>query len=214
MIKDLRPDKAFIFRIIHRDNLAWILERGVHCRSAPRVNPAYVDIGNPELINKRNSRQLPMAPGGTLSDYVPFYFTPRSPMLLNIKTGHNGIRQRGNDEILILVSTLYKVRDHPLNFLFSDRHAYLQTAVFSSDLVGLSAIDWAILQNSDFKRDTDDLGKFERYQAEALIYQHMPIGALVGIACVNEAVAAQLRAQVAAAGADLKVAVTPGWYFS
>lgn len=110
MIKDLRPDKAFIFRIIHRDNLAWILERGVHCRSAPRVNPAYVDIGNPELINKRNSRQLPMAPGGTLSDYVPFYFTPRSPMLLNIKTGHNGIRQRGNDEILILVSTLYKVR--------------------------------------------------------------------------------------------------------
>ena len=157
MVKGLRPDKAFIFRIIHRDNLAWILEHGIHCRSAALVNPAYVDIGNQELISKRNSRPVPMVTGGTLSDYIPFYFTPRSPMLLNIKTGYNGIRQRGNEEILILVSTLYKVRDYPLDFLFSDRHAYLQTAVFSSDLAGLSVIDWTILRNSDFKRDNDDL---------------------------------------------------------
>lgn len=213
MMKDLRPDKAFIFRIVHRDNLAWILAHGIHCRSAVMVNPAYVDIGNPELINKRNSRLVPIAPGGTLSDYVPFYFTPRSPMLMNIKTGYNGIRQRSNEEIVILVSSLYKVRDSMLNFIFTDRHAYLQTAIFSSDLVGLSAIDWAILQNSDFKRDNDDLGKFERYQAEALIQQHMPTDALLGVACVNEAVAAQLREQIAAAGLALKVAVTPTWYF-
>lgn len=177
------------------------------------VNPAYVDIGNPELISKRNSRPIPIAPGGTLSDYVPFYFTPRSPMLLNIKTGYNGIRQRGNEEIVILVTSLYKVRDHPLNFIFTDRHAYLQTAVFSSDLAGLSAVDWTILQNSDFKRDNDDLGKFERYQAEALIHQHLPTRALLGIACVNENVAGQLRTQIASAGLGLKVAVTPGWYF-
>jgi hypothetical protein len=213
MMKDLRPDKAFVFRIIHRDNLAWILTHGIHCRSAAMVNPAYVDIGNPELISKRNGRAIPIPPGGTLSDYVPFYFTPRSPMLLNIKTGYNGIRQRGNEEIVILVSTLYKIRDHPLNFIFTDRHAYLQTAVFSSDMDGLSAIDWTILQNSDFKRDNDDLGKFERYQAEALIHQHLPTDALLGVACVNEDVAGQLRAQIAAAGLALKVAVTPGWYF-
>ena len=213
MMKDLRPDKAFIFRIIHRDNLAWILEHGIYCRSAEKVNPAYVDIGNPELISKRNSRPIAVAPGRTLSDYVPFYFTPRSPMLLNIKTGYNGVRQRRNDEIVILVSSLYKVRDHPIDFLFTDRHAYLQTAVFYSDLAGLSKIDWTILQNSDFKRDNDDLGKFERYQAEALIHLHMPTEALLGIACVNQTVAGQMRDQIARAGLALKVAVTPGWYF-
>ena len=213
MMKDLRPDKAFIFRIIHRDNLAWILEHGIYCRSAEKVNPAYVDIGNPELISKRNSRPIAVAPGRTLSDYVPFYFTPRSPMLLNIKTGYNGVRQRRNDEIVILVSSLYKVRDHPIDFLFTDRHAYLQTAVFYSDLAGLSKIDWTILQNSDFKRDNDDLGKFESYQAEALIHLHMPTEALLGIACVNETVAGQMRDHIARAGLALKVAVTPGWYF-
>ena len=71
-----------------------------------------------------------------------------------------------------------------------------------------------VLHRTDLIRGIEIETNGFAYQAEALIYQHMPIGALVGIACVNEAVAAQLRAQVAAAGADLKVAVTPGWYFS
>ncbi|TPG52567.1 type II toxin-antitoxin system toxin DNA ADP-ribosyl transferase DarT [Sphingomonas glacialis] len=212
MIKDLRPEKAFIFRIVHRENLAWTLQHGVHARSSGQVNPAYVDIGNPELIGKRNGRDIAVPPGGTLSDYVPFYFTPRSPMLLNIKTGRH-VRQRGNDEIVILVSSLPKIQESGLDFLFTDRHAYLQTAEFHSDLARLDRIDWDILQRSDFKRDNDDLGKFERYQAEALIFQHVPVSALLGIACVNDAVAAQLRQQIAAAGSELKVAATPGWFF-
>lgn len=176
------------------------------------MNPAYVDIGNPELIGKRNGRDISVPPGGTLSDYVPFYFTPRSPMLLNIKTGRH-VRQRGNDEIVILVSSLPRIQESGLDFLFTDRHAYLQTAEFHSDLARLDRIDWDILQRSDFKRDNDDLGKFERYQAEALIFQHVPVSALLGIACVNDAVAAQLRQQIAAAGSELKVAATPGWFF-
>lgn len=212
IIKDLRPEKAFIFRIVHRENLAWTLQHGVHARSSGQVNPNYVDIGNPELIGKRNGRDIDVPPGGTLSDYVPFYFTPRSPMLLNIKTGRH-VRQRGNDEIVILVSSLPRIQESGLDFLFTDRHAYLQTAEFYSDLARLDRIDWDILQRSDFKRDNDDLGKFERYQAEALIFKHVPVSALLGIACVNDAVAAQLRQQIAAAGSELKVAATPGWFF-
>jgi hypothetical protein len=212
IIKDLRPEKAFIFRIVHRENLAWTLQHGVHARSSGQVDPNYVDIGNPELIGKRNGRDIDVPPGGTLSDYVPFYFTPRSPMLLNIKTGRH-VRQRGNDEIVILVSSLPRIQEGGLDFLFTNRHAYLQTAEFYSDLARLDRIDWDILQRSDFKRDNDDLGKFERYQAEALIFKHVPVSGLLGIACVNDAVAAQLRQQIAAAGSELKVAATPGWFF-
>lgn len=174
MIRDLRPDKGFIFRIVHRDNLAWVLEHGVHCRSTPMADPAFVDIGSSDLISKRNGRVIPLPPGGTLSDYVPFYFTPRSPMLYNVTTGVN-VRQRPNEEIVILVSTLYKLRELGLRFLFTDRHAYVQTAQFHVDLARLDVIDWDILQRSDFKRDNDDLGKLERYQAEALVHRHVPI---------------------------------------
>ena len=213
MLTDLRPDKAYIFRIVHRGNLAWILQHGIHARSARLADPDYVDIGNPDLIGKRKGRSVPAPPGGTLSDYVPFYFTPRSPMLLNIKSGFHGVKQRSNEEIVILVSSLFKFRDSKLKFLFTDRHAYVQTAEFHSDLARLDVIDWRILRDSDFKRDNEDLGKFERYQAEALVFQHVPVAAFLGIACCNSGVAARLQAQVTAAGVGLKVAATPGWYF-
>ncbi|CAH0495994.1 DUF4433 domain-containing protein [Novosphingobium sp. CECT 9465] len=211
-MKDLRPEKAFIFRIVHRDNIDWILQHGVHCRSANQINPNYVDIGNPDLIDKRNTRAVPAAPHGTLSDYVPFYFTPRSPMLYNIKTGYN-VPRRPNEEIVILVSSLFDIADQRINFLFTDSHAYLQTAQFYDDLDRLDEVDWAILQASDFKRDNNDLGKFERYQAEALIHEHVPLAALRGIACCNEAEAQKLRRRIAAAGIELKVAAKPSWYF-
>jgi hypothetical protein len=210
---DLRRDKAHIFRIIHRDNFARILADGIHCLSGALAKSTYVDIGNPDLIGKRNGRPVPVPPGGTLGDYVPFYLTPRSPMLLNIKTGHNGVRQRSNEEIVILISSLYKIRELSIKFLFTDRHAYLQTAGFYSDLSRLDVINWDILRRGDFSRDNDDLGKFECYQAEALLFRHVPIAALLGIACCNEGVASGVRTQIEAAGVQLRVATRPGWYF-
>jgi len=44
---------------------------------------------NPDLIDKRSRRVVDVTPGGTLSDYVPFYFTPYSIMMLNVMTGYN-----------------------------------------------------------------------------------------------------------------------------
>jgi hypothetical protein len=38
-----------------------------------------------------------------LADYVPFYFTPFSPMMLNINTGRGAVPRRPNSEICILV---------------------------------------------------------------------------------------------------------------
>lgn len=87
-MSSLGPDKAFIFRITHIENVPWILQHGPHCRNASVCDPDYRDIGSPDLIAKRAQRQVPIPPGGTLSDYVPFYFTPHSPMLLNIKQGN------------------------------------------------------------------------------------------------------------------------------
>ena len=66
----------------------------MHCRNSTIRDPNFVPIGNADLIDKRHTRQVRCPPGGTLSDYVPFYFTPFTPMLLNIKTGFNGVRQR------------------------------------------------------------------------------------------------------------------------
>jgi len=213
MSKSLNPDKALIFRITHGDNVQWIIDNGLHCKSSEIVAPNFVSIGNPELIHKRQYRAVDVPPGGTLSDYIPFYFTPFSPMMYNINTGFAGITKRPNQEIVILVSSLHKVADQGGTFVFSDRHAYLQTARFFADVADLSQIDWPILQARDFRRDPDDMGKMERYQAEALVHRHMPVGWFKGILCYNQAVKKELDGLLQERDMNVKVVVAPRWYF-
>ena len=104
------------------------MANGMYCRNSAIRDPGFVAIGNTDLIDKRHYRQVPCHPHGTLSDYVPFYFTPFTPMFLNIKTGFNGVRQRPLDEIVIFVSSLTRLHTDGVPFLFTDRHAYLMTA--------------------------------------------------------------------------------------
>jgi ssDNA thymidine ADP-ribosyltransferase, DarT len=81
-------------------------------------------------------------------------------MLYNIKTGR-GVPKQPNEKIVIAVSSLHRLRKQNIPFVFTDRHAYLTAAQFSSDLARLDWIDWTILQKRDFQRDASD--KFERY---------------------------------------------------
>ena len=98
-------------------------------------------------------------------------------------------------------------------FVFSDRHAYLQTARFSSDLADLGRIDWPILRARDFARDPDDIGKMERYQAEALVYQRMHVNSLIGIVCYNDTVKEELRKLKEERDTKLNIISKPKWYF-
>ena len=213
MSNNLNAQKALIFRILHRSNVPWMLDHGVHCGSSLIRDPNYVSIGNAELIAKRTSRSIPVHPHGTLEDYVPFYFTPYSPMLLNIKTGYNGITRRANEDIVILVSSLHRLRELHCPFVFSDRHAFLNTARFSADIADLDRIDWKILQERDFKRDLNDLPKMDRYQAEALVFRRLPVEALLGAACYNGTAGAELEAEIKKRSLNLRVLVQPSWYF-
>lgn len=211
----LSPEKALIFRVTHIDNVPWILANGLHCRNSGVFDPHYCEIGNPDLIAKRARRVVPIPPGGTLSDYVPFYFTPYSPMLLNIKTGYGGLKQTPMPDIVITVSSLRILAEQNIPFVFTDRHAYLRTAddSYSNNLADLDRIDWKILQARDFRRDPNDPGKLERYQAEALVHRHVPIAALAGIGCHGPAQEARLGELVQNAGLSLKVIARPNWFF-
>jgi hypothetical protein len=182
------------------------------CRNASVQDPNYRTIGNPELIDKRQRRSVPIPPGGTLSDYIPFYFTPYTPMMLNIKTGR-GVTKVPNEDVVIFVSSLRRLRETGRSFLFTDRHAYLVNAEFYDDMDDLDKIDWAILQNRDFKRDQDDPGKLERYQAEALVHDHLPVESFLGIACYTEQVKNSLNLMVSDGGMQLQVVKQTGWYF-
>jgi hypothetical protein len=208
----LSPEKGLIFRITHVQNVPWILANGLHCSSSGQTDPNYVSIGNAEIISRRAIRVVPTAPGGVLGDYVPFYFTPRSPMLYNIKSGF-GVVQRPMSEIAILVSSLPELQKQGLPFVFTDRHAALATAEFHDSLERLDRIDWARLQASDFKRDPEDPGKFERYQAEALVYRHVPLGAILGVICCTAGEQTKIETLCATLNPRPNVLCRPHWYF-
>ena len=126
----LNPQKALIFRATHRDNLPWILEHGLHAQNGDLSDPNFQNIGNRELIARRTTRSVPIAPEGTLSDYIPFYFTPWSMMLYNIYTGHN-VTRVPNEEIVFLISSLRRIAELSIPFVFTDQHAFLRTTSFS-----------------------------------------------------------------------------------
>jgi len=211
--KDLTPEKALIFRITHRRNLPWVFDNGIHCRSSAQQDQGFVSIGNQELIEGRKERTVPMEPSGVLSDYIPFYFTPYSPMLLNIVTGRN-VPQRPKADIVILVSSLHKVSEASIRFLFTDRHAYLFNASFSNDLSQLAnMVPWKLLQARDFRKDPEDPAKSERYQAEALIHRHLPVDALLGVVTYNDRVKAEVHALAAERQLNLGIHSKPSWFF-
>jgi len=210
---DLNATKARIFRITHIDNLAWLLDHGLHCQNGEEKDPDFVGIGTQNLIDKRQHRPVPIDPGGILGDYVPFYFTPYSIMMLNIKTGYNGVVKRPNGEIIILVSSIHRLVELDVPFVFTTGHAYLAETEYFNSIDDLERVDWALLQSRNFKRDPDDPGKQARYQAEALVHRKMPVDALLGIACYNAEGKKVAEEQVGQRELALNVKVLPNWYF-
>lgn len=210
---NLNPEKALIWRITHRQNIPWILANGLHAGNGAVRSQNWMTIGNEDLINRRGHRTVPLPPQGVLNDYVPFYFTPFSPMMYNIYTGRGGVKKVSNTDIVILVSSMYRVAEIGLPFVFTDRHAYPVTTNYYNNLADLTAIDWALLQQRNFQRDPDDPEKVERYQAEALIHKHMPINALLGAVCYTQNVQQELQEQANGLGVKLDIHCIPGWYF-
>jgi ssDNA thymidine ADP-ribosyltransferase, DarT len=214
MTENLNPERALIFRVAHVANVPRILELGgLHCPNSPGQDPHYVHIGNAELIVKRSRRIVPIPPGGTLSDYVAFYFTPFSIMMYNIKTGYGGITRRENRDIAILVSSIHRLSELSLPFVFTNQHAYTADTEFFARVSDLDRIDWALLRSRDFKTDDADPGRQSRYQAEALIHQRVPLEALLGIGCYDETVRRDLETQVERCAVNMTVKTTPTWYF-
>ncbi|MEN9855068.1 MAG: hypothetical protein RLZZ157_194 [Pseudomonadota bacterium] len=210
MSHELTPEKARIWRIVHINNLASIFRNGFLSRNKSVLGGQYHEIGNQELIKKRTSRKVPIAPGGTLSDYVPFYFTPFSPMLYNIKTGYNGIAKQEMENIIIFASSLHKLTEMKVPFVFTDRHAYLLTAHFFRDVADIKKIDWLPLQQKNFKKDNPD--RFEKYQAETLVYEQVPFEALTGVVCYNDNARTKVEHAANQEGLKLNIIKRPNWF--
>lgn len=112
-----------IFRITHYSNLPHILENGLWTAQSDKANPNFEPIGDNSIISARKPISVPDPPGGDLSNFIPFYFGARSPMLYVIQKGFNGVTQRLPDDIVYLVVPLKCILENNLEYCFTDGNA-------------------------------------------------------------------------------------------
>lgn len=209
----LSPERALVFRLTHIDNVPWIIHNGLWCPNAGNLDPCFHRIGNPDLIEKRRSWEVTVPPFGTLSDYVPFYFTPKSVMQLNIVTGY-GVPKEDPTDLVFLVGSLRDLANSGCEVLYTSAHAILKGTEYRSDLDGLEeCIDWELLRRCDFSLDPNDRDKKSRYQAEALVHRHVELAQLRGIACRDQASKSRLEKELDSRGMDCRLEIREGWYF-
>jgi hypothetical protein len=132
-------------------------------------------------------------------------------MMMNIFSGR-GVVQRTRRDICILVSSLPKLLEMEHDFVFTDRHAYTDLANFYNNLEDLETIDWEKIQDRDFRRDPEDPERFERYQAEALVYRHVPVGALIGVVCYSDPVKSEVVDLANELDIQIDIRTLPRWY--
>lgn len=209
------PKPCRIYRILHIDNLAGIVEQGglwagneMAAKSIP-----YRQIGLQNLTQQRMGRAVPIDPGGNLNDYVPFYFCPRSVMLFNIHSGRVPTYTEGQAPIIYMVTTVETIAKDSHPFVFTDRHAKFAVASFSSDLSDLTLLDWPTIQSDDFAHRKDDPERKDRKAAEFLVYRFVPLQSILGIAAYSQKWKDECDRLLKAAEIQVKVKVHPGWFF-
>jgi hypothetical protein len=133
------PYDTPIFRITHMDNLSTLLRRGgLHSANhTPNDGLPYRTIHNPDIQNARHARPVPCGSGGTMHDYVPFYFGYLSPMLLMLKTDRVPGYNEGQGPIIYLQTTIQAVLDAGRRFVFSDGHGIAAYTNWFDDLARL-----------------------------------------------------------------------------
>lgn len=180
------PNKIWLYRITHISNLPFILQNGLYTRESTQFDPNYKSIGDTSLISYRKTLHAIDPPGGQLSEYIPFYLGPRSPMLYQIAKGYENIEKHPQENIVYLISSFDKVIENRLQYFFTDGHARSNTTTYYNTPGDFQYLDWDAIQSLYWKSDEADLRRKEKKQAEMLIKTHLPVNCIEYIGVFNQ----------------------------
>lgn len=180
-------NKIHIFRIIHFQNLEYILQNGIYYRSSEHFDPNYTNIGSSEIINHRDNVPVKCYPETMVNEYIPFYFGVRSPMLYKIKTG-NGVPQIPQEEIIYLVCSFKEITESQLQWCFTDGNAAKYITDFYNNTEDIDKLDWRSIHSTEWTDNNSD-GDHDRMRkkhSEFLIKDHVPIEFVKAIVVLTE----------------------------
>ena len=141
------PENIFLYRMVHWQNVEYILQNGLCCREHANADPNYINIGHRQLISDRHNHPIALPNAGNLGDYVPFYFAGHSPMLYLIKNGYQGVAKRPQEDIVYLVCNFETIENSGLEYVFTDRNAKISITNFYTDKQDFEKLHWEIINS-------------------------------------------------------------------
>ena len=204
-----------IYHITNINNLASILKSGglVAYNTLQQTKIHYTNIAHQNIQYRRAITKVPCSAGGTLHDYAPFYFAPRSPMLYTIHKGNVTGYAQGQNSVIHLVSTAQAVQSQGLAFAFTDGHGIISYTQFSDNLNNLGIVDWEIMKARYWSDTDDDNDRKRRRQAEFLVHQFCPWTLITEIGVINNTIRAEVIQILQISKQQTPVKVYPSWYF-
>ena len=207
-----------LYHITHIDNLSGILSDDGLCCDRLRESQAktVTSIAHQHIKDRRAKRPVRtlsgrvIAAGGTLSDYVPFYFAPRSPMLYTIHRGNVEGYVGGQRSVVHLVTSVDKATQLGQPWCFTEGHAEIAYSEYFDDLSRLDRIDWPLMRATMWGGDDE---RRRRRQAEFLVHQTFPVQALERIVVVNATMETNVRYHLQRTNCNLPVNIEPNWYY-
>lgn len=199
----------YVFRLTHIDNIKYIMSKGLVRASSPLRDENYVSIGDVQVIQVRKDRKYQ---GYQLSDFMPFYFGPRSPMLYVIQHGFNGVRKVNPEDIVYCVVRIEDIIKNDIDCVFTDGHALsaFTTYFHKSELANLDDKVKYDDVYSTYWNDEEDTDLKRRKEAELLVNDDLPAQYIRGLVVYNEKAKEHLISLGVAA--EL-IVVMPGYYF-
>jgi hypothetical protein len=209
------PREKPIYHITHIRNLPGIIQSGgLWCDNA-RIQRGInnLSIAHQDIKNRRARRLVPVAAGGTVADYVPFYFAPRSPMLCAIHYGAVAGYQDGQEKVLYLVSSIGEAADCGRPWCFTDGHAEMLPSGFYDDLNDIRQINWKVVEGKYWHDTLDAPDRKRQRQAEFLVHDFFPWEKVlsIGVAAANMAV--EVVKCIGTAAYRPEIMIKSDWYF-
>lgn len=197
-----------VSHITHINNLQGIISEGCLWSDSERIKNHInsENIGYGHIKERRLKHKVTVSAGGTIGEYVPFNFCPRSVMLYVIYKGHEDY-QGGQDEIIHLISDVDTILSSNPNCFFTDIHADLAFAEQIEDFSRINELDFKKISSKywqDFK---------EEKQAEFLAHNSVSWNCIRQIGVKTPELADKVKKIVQASHHQPEILVKPEWYY-
>ena len=204
-------DKTWLFRIIPIQNLEYNLSHGLYCKNAGKNNDGFVSIGSQDVITRRDTAKVKCYPDTVANDYVPFYFSVRTPMLYNIITGH-GVKAFPQKDIIYLCCKLCDLATDNFQWCYTNGNAAAAITKFYNDLQDIeNKIDWHSILTNDFRDENadGDEDRIRKKHSEFLVKEHVPAEYIKIIVVLNETVEKLVDVILSKLKMDIEVRINP-----